>query len=43
MQQSESDTRNEQYNFQQKVWIAEGIFAFIIVILLLVKATFNVL
>jgi predicted PurR-regulated permease PerM len=43
MQQSESDTKNQQYCFQQKVWIAGGIFAFIIVILLLVKATFNVL
>lgn len=34
---------NKEYSFHQKVWIAGGIFAFIVVILLLLKATFNVL
>jgi predicted PurR-regulated permease PerM len=43
MQQPESDKKDQQYSFQQKVWIAGGIFAFIVVLLLLIKATFNVL
>jgi predicted PurR-regulated permease PerM len=41
MNQSKTDRR--EYSFIQKTWIAGGIFAFIIVLLLLLKATFSVL
>jgi predicted PurR-regulated permease PerM len=34
---------NKEYSFPQKVWIVGGILALIIVLLLLLKATFNVL
>jgi predicted PurR-regulated permease PerM len=34
---------NKEYSFPQKVWIAGGILALIVVVLLLLKATFNVL
>jgi predicted PurR-regulated permease PerM len=33
----------KQYSYQQKVWIAGGIVALIVVLILLLKATFNVL
>lgn len=36
-------TNEKDYSFIQKVWIAGGIIALIVVFLLLVKATFNVL
>lgn len=32
----------KQYTFPQKVWIVGGVFSFIVVVLLLLKATFNV-
>jgi predicted PurR-regulated permease PerM len=34
---------NKEYSFPQKIWIAGAILAFIVVVLLLLKATFNVL
>lgn len=34
---------DKEYSFPQKVWIAGGIFALIVIILLLLKATFSVL
>jgi predicted PurR-regulated permease PerM len=35
--------QERQYSFPQKVWITGGIFAFIVVLILLLKATFSVL
>ena len=40
MQSQNRDQRN--YSFPQKIWIAGSIFALIVVLILLVKATFNV-
>src|SRR5688500_13143788 len=37
------NTRNNQYSFPQKIWIVGGILAFIVIMILLLKATFNVL
>jgi hypothetical protein len=34
---------NKEYSFPRKVWITGGIIGFIVVLLLLLKATFNVL
>jgi predicted PurR-regulated permease PerM len=39
----ESGTANNEVTFTKKVWIIGGIFALIVVLLLLIKATFNVL
>ncbi|MCW3078658.1 AI-2E family transporter [Segetibacter sp.] len=36
------NTTGKQYSFPQKVWIVGFVFAFIVVMLLLIKATFNV-
>jgi predicted PurR-regulated permease PerM len=36
-------THSADHSFVQKVWISAGIFAFILVMLLILKATFNVL
>lgn len=36
-------SNNREYSFPQKVWITGGILSFIVVALLLLKATFNVL
>ena len=38
-----ANIKNEQYSFPQKVWIVGGILAFIVIMILLLKATFNVL
>lgn len=39
----ENGTANNEVTFEKKVWITGGIFALIVVLLLLIKATFNVL
>lgn len=39
----DNTNKENQYSFPQKVWIVGGIFAFIVIMLLLLKATFNVL
>jgi predicted PurR-regulated permease PerM len=38
----ESQTHTHELSFQKKVWITGGIFALIVVLLLLIKATFSV-
>jgi predicted PurR-regulated permease PerM len=38
----ETETNDRQLSFQKKVWITGGIFALIVVLLLLIKATFSV-
>ncbi len=40
---TQNDTTDNNYSFVQKVWIMGGIFALIVIILLLFKATFSVL
>ena len=43
MPQPTANTKDRQYSFPQKVWITGSIFAFIVIMILLLKATFNVL
>lgn len=42
-QKDPSTSSSSNYSFQKKVWITAAIFAFIIIMLLLINATFNVL
>jgi predicted PurR-regulated permease PerM len=42
MMNKESERKSKELNFAQKVWTSAFIFAFVVVVLLLLKATFNV-
>ena len=37
------ENNNKEYSFPQKVWITAGVLALIVIVIWLLKATFNVL